>query len=99
MHCATVIDAYSRCVIGWTSAGHVPSELSVDNLEMARWQRHGAVVHFEERQRLHVVNLRAPPAPGRPCSCSMGRVASSVDNALIESFWSTVQREPLHRRD
>jgi transposase InsO family protein len=24
---------------------------------------------------------------------SMGRVASSVDNSMIESFWSTMQRE------
>ena len=29
---------------------------------------------------------------------SMGRVASSVDNALIESFWSTMQRELLDRK-
>ncbi len=28
----------------------------------------------------------------------MGRVASSVDNTLIESFWSTMQRELLHTR-
>lgn len=27
----------------------------------------------------------------------MGRVASSVDNALIESLWSTMQRELLDR--
>lgn len=30
---------------------------------------------------------------------SMGRVASSVDNALMESFWSTMQRELLDRHD
>lgn len=29
----------------------------------------------------------------------MGKVASSVDNALTESFWSTVQRELLDRHD
>ncbi len=28
----------------------------------------------------------------------MGRVASSVDNAMIESFWSTMQRELLDTR-
>ncbi len=27
----------------------------------------------------------------------MGRVASNVDNALIKSFWSTMQREMLDR--
>ena len=30
---------------------------------------------------------------------SMGRVASSVDNSMIESFWSTMQRELLDTRD
>ena len=29
----------------------------------------------------------------------MGRVASSVDNGLMESFWSTMQRELLDRHD
>ena len=29
----------------------------------------------------------------------MGRIASSIDNALIESFWSIMQRELLDRRD
>jgi putative transposase len=28
----------------------------------------------------------------------MGRVASSVDNSMMESFWSTMQRELLDRR-
>jgi hypothetical protein len=28
----------------------------------------------------------------------VARVASSVDNALIERFWSTMQREPLNRQ-
>jgi len=30
---------------------------------------------------------------------SMGRVASSVGNSMIESFWSTMQRELLDRHD
>jgi putative transposase len=29
---------------------------------------------------------------------SMGLVASSVDNTMMESFWSTMQRELLDRR-
>ena len=28
----------------------------------------------------------------------MGRVASSVDNTMIESFWSSMQRELLDRQ-
>ena len=29
----------------------------------------------------------------------MGRVASSVDNTMMESFWSTMQRELLDTRE
>jgi len=55
--------------------------------------------------------LRPPVEPGQYTSWlfghrlrqagllgSMGRVASSVDNALVESFWSTMQRELLDRQ-
>jgi len=28
----------------------------------------------------------------------MGRIASSVDNAMMESFWSTMQRELVDRQ-
>ena len=29
---------------------------------------------------------------------SMGRVASAVDNSMMESFWATMQKELLNRR-
>ena len=75
------------------------SELVVDALEMARWQRSpaGTTVHADRGpqytswvfgHRLRAAGLLA----------SMGRVASSVDSALIKSFWSTMQRELLDRQ-
>ena len=39
IYCCAVIDAWSRRVVGWAIADHVRSELVVDALEMARWQR------------------------------------------------------------
>lgn len=55
-------------------------------------QEPGTVVHADEE--------RNTPLGSSDTGCaklaylgSMGRVASSVDNALIESFWSTMQRE------
>jgi transposase InsO family protein len=55
--------------------------------------------------------LLRPPEPGQYTSWifghrlreagllgSMGRVASSVDNTMMESFWSTMQRELLDRQ-
>jgi putative transposase len=91
---------FSRTVGGWSIADHMRAELVVDALEMARWRRRppaGAVVHSDRgsqyTSRIFGHRLRAAGLPG-----SMGRVASSVDNGLMESFWSTMQRELLDRR-
>ena len=101
VYCCAVLDAFSRRVVGWSIADHIRTELVVDALEMARWQRRpepGAIVHADrETQYTSWVfghRLREAGLLG-----SMGRIASSIDNALIESFWSTMQRELLDRRD
>ncbi len=54
-------------------------------------------IHSDPSQRLHLLGLRPPPAPGRAAR-QHGRVASSVDNSMIECFWSTMQRELLDTR-
>lgn len=101
VYCCAVIDAFSRKVVGWSIADHVRSELVVDALEMARWQRRpppGTVLHSDRGSAytswVFGHRLREAGLLG-----SMGKVASSVDNALIESFWSTMQRELLDRHD
>jgi putative transposase len=100
VYCAAVLDVFSRVVVGWSIADHMRSELVVDALEMARWRRRpepGAVVHSDRGSQytswIFGHRLRAAGLLG-----SMGRVASSVDNGMIESFWSTLQRELLDRR-
>ena len=100
VYCAAVLDVFSRVVVGWSIADHMRSELVVDALEMARWRRRpaaGAVVHSDRGSQytswIFGHRLRAAGLLG-----SMGRVASSVDNGMIESFWSTLQRELLDRQ-
>jgi len=99
VYCCAVIDAWTSRVVGWSIADHMRSELVVDTLEMARWQRspEGTLVHADRGGQstswVFGRRLRAAGLLG-----SMGRVAPSVDNALIESFWSTMQRELLDRQ-
>ena len=100
VYCCAVIDACTRRVVGWSIADHIRSELVVDALQMARWQRRpppGTIVHSDRGSAytswVFGHRLREAGLLG-----SMGRVASSVDNALIESFWSTMHRELLDRR-
>jgi putative transposase len=100
VYCAAVLDVFSRTVVGWSIADHMRAELVVDALEMARWRRRpatGAVVHSDRGSQytswIFGHRLRTAGLLG-----SMGRVASSIDNTMIESFWSTMQRELLDRQ-
>ena len=100
VYCCCVLDCYSRRIVGWAIADHVRSELVVDALQMARWNRYKAtetIVHSDRGSQftswIFGHRLRQAGLLG-----SMGRVASSVDNSMIESFWSTMQRELLDRR-
>jgi transposase InsO family protein len=99
VYCAAVLDVFTRQIVGWSIADHMRSELVVDALEMARWRRRpapGAIVHSDRGSQytswIFGHRLRAAGLLG-----SMGRVASSVDNTMMESFWSTMQRELLDR--
>ncbi len=83
--------------MGWSIADHMRSELVVDALQMATWRRRpepGVIVHADRGSQytswVFGHRLRSAGLLG-----SMGRVASSVDNTMMESFWSTMQRELL----
>jgi putative transposase len=99
IYCACVLDVYSRRVVGWSIADHARSELVVDALEMARWRRgpEGTIVHSDRGSQYTSwafgQRLRAAGLLG-----SMGRVASAVDNAMMESFFGTMQLELLDKR-
>ena len=97
--CCAVLDVFSRRIVGWSIADHVRSELVVDALQMALWRRQpgpGAILHADRGPQftswVFGHRLREAGLLG-----SMGRVASSVDNTMMESFWSTMQRELLDR--
>ena len=101
VYLAAVLDVYGRRVVGWSIADHLRAELVTDALEMARWRRRpapGQTVLHSDRGSQYTSwafgqRLRAAGLLG-----SMGRVGSAYDNAMMESFFSTLQRELLDRR-
>ena len=101
VYLAAVLDVYSRRIVGWSIADHLRSELVVDALEMARWRRRppaGQTVVHSDRGSQYTSwafghRLRAAGLLG-----SMGRVGSAADNAMMESFFGTLQLELLDRR-
>jgi putative transposase len=91
---------FGRQIVGWSIADHMRAELVVDALQMATWRRHpdaGAICHSDRGSQYTswVLGHRLREAE---LLASMGRAASSVDNTMIESFWSTMQRELLDTR-
>lgn len=92
-YCAA--DAFSRRIVGRSIPDRITVEIIVDALDMGPLAtpprtRNSRPCDKEARytswlfgHRLHQAGLLG----------SMGCLASSVDNALIESFWSTMQRE------
>ena len=99
LYLAVVLDVWSRRVVGWAMAEHLRTELVVDALDMAIWQRRPAegLVHHSD-QGCQYTSL----AFGRRCreagiTPSMGSVGDAYDNAMAESFFATLECELLHR--
>jgi putative transposase len=99
LYLAVVLDAFSRRVVGWAMANHLRSELVLDALEMAVTQRKPRDVIHHSDQGSQYTSLafgnRCREAGVRP---SMGSVGDAYDNAMAESFFSTLECELLARR-
>jgi putative transposase len=98
VYVAVVLDAWSRRVVGWSIADHIRAELVVDALQMATWRRRPAqdqtICHSDHGSQYTSWafgrRLRAAGVLG-----SMGSIGDAYDNAMAESFFSTLQRELL----
>src|ERR1700730_18468061 len=96
---AVVLDAWSRKIVGWAMANHLRAELVLDAMEMAVGQRRPKdVIHHSDQGSQYTsvaFGKRCGEAGVRP---SMGSVGDAYDNAMAESFFSTLEAELLSRR-
>lgn len=94
---ASVLDVCTRRLVGWSIADHMRVELCVDALEAAarargRARLEGTVMHTDHGCQYTSADFRA--CCGRfGVVQSMGSVGDSYDNAMAESFWSSLKRE------
>jgi transposase InsO family protein len=103
LYLCAVKDAWSRRIVGYAIDDRMTSHLAVDALRMAVARRGGhhvttgCVVHSDRgsqfRSRHFVHELERHELRG-----SMGRVASSADNAAMESFFALLQKNVLDTR-
>lgn len=98
---ATVIDLYSRRVIGWSVAAHMRTTLVADALQMAIATRGGTVegvVFHTDRGSQYTSAEFGDLCRQLGVTQSMGATGVCWDNAAAESFFGTLKRELAHRR-
>lgn len=100
VYCAAVLDAYSRRIVGWAIDSRQDATLVVNALDMAirnRKPKPGGIVHADHGAQLTswVFGEKIRSAGLLP---SFGTVGDGYDNAMMESFWSSMQIELLNRR-
>ena len=99
IYLAVVLDAFSRRIVGWAIGDEQKAELVLQALNMAITQRKPRdVIHHSDQGSQYTsvaFGLRCKEAGVRP---SMGSVGDAYDNAMCESFFSTLEAELLNRR-
>jgi putative transposase len=96
-----IVDAFSRTIVGWRVASNMRTDMVLDAIEMARWQRgttlHGLVLHSDAGSQFTSIRYteRLDDIGARP---SIGSVADSYDNALAETTNGLYKTELIRRR-
>jgi putative transposase len=100
LYLASVMDCYSRRIVGWAMADHLHAELVVDALEMAVARRHPArgVIHHSDQGGQYVSLLFTRRCRGVGIEISMGSRGDCFDNAVLESFHASLKKDLIHRR-
>lgn len=95
LYLAVLVDAYSRRVVGWAMADHLRAELAADALAMALGRRRPAagLVHHTDRGGQYTATAYQAALAAHGITCSMSRAGECLDNAMAESFFSTLKAE------
>ena len=95
LYLATVVDLFSRAVIGWGMSARINGQLVLDALEMAIQRRgspQGVLVHSDQGSQYTAQAYRDKLKENAMC-CSMSRKGECHDNAVAESFFHTLKEE------
>ncbi|MFT6346411.1 MAG: transposase InsO family protein [Myxococcota bacterium] len=95
IYLATVIDLYSRQVIGWSMANNMKAKLINDALTMAIWKRkpQKGLIWHSDRGSQYASDSHRAILKDHGVIQSMSRKGNCWDNAVAESFFHTLKTE------
>jgi len=100
LYLATVIDLFSRRLLGYATGAHPDADLAADAIRMAVATRGGevaGVIFHTDRGSTYTASDFTALCRRLFITQSMGRVGSCFDNAAAESFFSTLEHEVQSR--
>ncbi|WP_144034694.1 IS3 family transposase [Sporosarcina sp. P16b] len=100
LYLATVMDLFSRKIIGFNLANTLSKELPQLALERAfhfRSPKEGLIHHSDQGSQYASKDYISLLKKNR-CKISMSRKGDCYDNACIESFHATIKKELIYRR-
>jgi transposase InsO family protein len=100
LYLSTVMDLYSRRIVGWAMRDHLRTELPLAALRMAfSAQRPGAgLIHHSDRGVQYASHDYRAALAADGITASMSRKGNCYDNAPMESFFHTLKTERVHHR-
>jgi putative transposase len=95
LYLAVVLDLFSRRVVGWSMQATMEKSLAIEALRMALGRRFpsGSLVHHSDRGVQYASRDYQAILAEAGIVGSMSRKGDCWDNAVVESFFSTVKRE------
>lgn len=100
LYLGTVMDLFSRRVIGWSMQSRITKELVLDALLMAVWRRKPAkkvLVHSDQGSQ-YTSHDWSEFLKEHGLQGSMSRRGNCHDNAVAESFFQLLKRERIKRK-
>jgi len=101
LYLAAILDLYSRRLIGWSMGSNCKDDLTSAALKMAIEQRRPkrGLMHHSDRGSHYASDRYQRILEQHGMRGSMSRTANCIDNAVAESFFSTLKNEEtLHQR-
>jgi putative transposase len=101
LYVAVLLDLYSRRVVGWSMSDRINPQLVIDALQMAIQARRPTpgLIHHSDQGVQYSASIYQTMLRAHGMVCSMSRKGNCYDNAVVESFFSTLKNELTHDQD
>ena len=101
LYLAVLLDLYSRRVIGWAMSAKPDQHVAIAALQMALVSRrpHQGLIHHTDQGATYTSVAYQHRLAEHGIAASMSRKGNCYDNAVAESFFSTLKNELVHERD